>query len=44
MTFFRQGEVVPVVAAVFFFVPDTGNEDAYDEGREADESQAHLSR
>lgn len=39
---FRQGEVVQVVAAVFFFVPDAGDEDADDEGREADESQAHL--
>lgn len=39
---FRQGEVPPVGAAVFFFVPDIGDEDADDEGREADESNAHL--
>ena len=38
----RQGGVVPVVAAVSFFVPDAEDENAYGEGREADESQAHL--
>ena len=38
----RQGGIVPVVAAIAFFVPGLGDEDTDAEDGEADDSQAHL--